>query len=130
MSEEIKPRSINVLGTPLKACCNRLKTGFFRTGSCETNDEDHGLHTVCTRVNEEFLEYSRLSGNDLSTPRPEYGFAGLQPGDCWCVCALRWKQAFDAGYAAPINLEATEESTLEYIPLSDLMKSAIPEQRN
>lgn len=128
MSQE-KP-STNVLGTPLKACCGRLKTGFFRTGSCETSFEDQGIHTVCTRVNETFLEYSRLTGNDLSTPRPEYDFPGLQPGDCWCVCALRWKQAFEAGHASPVDLEATEESTLQYIPLSALMKSAIPEQRN
>ena len=120
----------NVLGTPLKACCNKSKTGFFRTGSCETNHEDLGIHTVCARVTDEFLEFSRLAGNDLSTPRQEFGFPGLQAGDCWCVCALRWKQAFEAGYPAPVDLEATEESTLQYIPLSALIKNAVPEQRN
>lgn len=120
----------NVLGSPLKPCCNKLKTGFFRTGSCETNHEDLGVHTVCARMTDEFLEFSRLAGNDLSTPRQEFDFPGLKAGDCWCVCALRWKQAYEAGYPAPVDLEATEESTLQYIPLSALVKNAVPEQRN
>ena len=127
---EVKSTPKNVLGTPLKPCCQRLKTGFFRTGGCETNEDDVGIHTVCVRTTEKFLAFSQQAGNDLSTPRPEYGFPGLKPGDCWCVCALRWKQAAEAGFAAPLDLEATEESTLNYMPLSLLLANAVPEQRN
>ena len=95
-------------------------TGFFRDGCCNTGREDMGLHLVCTVVTEEFLAFSQHAGNDLTTPMPEYGFPGLQPGNRWCLCAQRWKQALDAGYAAPVVLEATHMSALEFIDLEDL----------
>ncbi|MCU0450572.1 MAG: DUF2237 domain-containing protein [Bernardetiaceae bacterium] len=115
----------NVLGGPLKVCCLNPRTGFYRTGKCETGPQDLGSHTVCARVTEEFLTFSKAVGNDLSTPRPEYDFPGLQPGDGWCVCAARWKQAFDAGYAPPVDLEATHERALEVVPLSQLLSLAV-----
>ena len=110
----------NVLGGPLEPCSIDPLTGFYRTGDCNTGSEDHGCHAVCTMVTEEFLAYSAATGNDLSTPRPEYGFPGLKPGDRWCVCAPRWKEALDAGRGAPVVLEATHEAALKYIPRSVL----------
>lgn len=95
-------------------------TGFYRDGCCNTGPQDLGLHLVCTVVNDEFLAFSQAAGNDLSTPIPEYGFPGLQSGDRWCLCAQRWKQALEAGYAAPVVLEATHMSSLEFIDLEDL----------
>lgn len=92
---------LNVLGGALRPCCGDPVTGFFRDGYCRTCEEDVGNHTVCAELTEEFLEFSKLSGNDLSTPRPEYNFPGLKPGDRWCVCAARWVQAFNAGCAPP-----------------------------
>jgi uncharacterized protein len=115
----------NVLGGPLQVCCLDPRTGFYRTGKCETGPQDLGSHTVCARVTEEFLAFSQAVGNDLSTPRPEYNFPGLKPGDGWCVCAARWKQAFDAGYAPPVDLEATHERALEVVPLSQLLSLAV-----
>lgn len=112
--------SRNVLGSPLLACSYAPLTGFFRTGCCETGPDDRGLHLVCTRVTAEFLAFSRKVGNDLSTPRPEYRFAGLQPGDRWCLCALRWLEALDAGVAPPVVLEATNEAVLELVGLDVL----------
>jgi uncharacterized protein (DUF2237 family) len=97
----------NVLGEPLGSCSMDPVTGFFRNGCCETGPEDVGMHTVCAVMTAEFLEFSELVGNDLSTPRPEFGFPGLQPGDRWCLCAPRWKEALDAGVAPPVVLEAT-----------------------
>ena len=111
----------NVFGERLGECCTRPLTGFYRDGSCNTGAEDHGLHTVCTRVDAEFLEFSKSVGNDLSTPLPAYGFPGLKPGDCWCLCAARWKEAYDAGKAPRVRLTATHEATLEIVPL-DLLK--------
>lgn len=119
----------NVLGGPLHPCGTDPMTGFFRDGSCRTCEEDRGVHTVCARVTEEFLDFSRVNGNDLSTPRPEFGFPGLKPGDRWCLCAGRWKQALDAGMAPPVILESTHEATLEVVELAELREHAIPALR-
>lgn len=113
--------SRNVFGETLSECCTRPLTGFYRDGSCNTGVEDVGLHTVCTRVDAEFLEFSKSVGNDLSTPLPAYGFPGLKPGDCWCLCAARWKEAYDAGKAPRVRLAATHEATLEIVEF-DLLK--------
>ncbi|HZV62597.1 MAG TPA: DUF2237 domain-containing protein [Methylophilaceae bacterium] len=110
----------NVLGTPLQTCSLDPLTGFTRTGCCETGPEDIGSHTVCVQVTEEFLVFSSMAGNDLSTPRPEYGFAGLKPGDRWCLCASRWQEAAEAGIAPPVVLESTHERALEIVDLGDL----------
>jgi uncharacterized protein (DUF2237 family) len=115
----------NVLGGPLQICSERPLTGFFRDGCCNTNEEDVGAHVVCVRVTRAFLEFSAARGNDLSTPHPEFGFAGLQPGDRWCLCALRWVEALKAGAAPQLVLAATHESMLEYQPLDELKKYAI-----
>ncbi|MDB5448576.1 MAG: hypothetical protein JWQ97_3893 [Phenylobacterium sp.] len=114
----------NVLGRELKPCSMDPVTGFFRNGCCETNHEDPGMHTVCAVMTAEFLAYSRSVGNDLSTPRPEFGFAGLKPGDHWCLCAPRWKEALDAGAAPKIVLDATHEETLAIVPLGILKDHA------
>lgn len=116
----------NVLGGELASCGVDPMTGFYRTGCCDTGGEDVGVHTVCARVTAEFLEFSRSRGNDLSTPRPEFGFAGLRPGDQWCLCAPRWAEAHDAGQAPPVVLEATHARTLEWIDLDDLRRYAVP----
>ncbi|MFD2258039.1 DUF2237 family protein [Luteolibacter algae] len=110
----------NVLGTPLRACCMDPPTGFFRDGFCRTGRGDVGIHTVCAKMTQEFLEFSMLRGNDLSTPRPEYGFKGLQDGDMWCLSVERWVEAFDAGIAPSIELEACHLSVLEYVDLEVL----------
>ncbi len=112
--------ALNVLGTPLMACSYDPVTGYFRDGCCNTDDQDLGTHVVCVRVTAEFLAFSRERGNDLSTPRPEYRFAGLRPGDRWCLCALRWREAQEAGVAPPVNLNATHARALELIELDDL----------
>jgi uncharacterized protein (DUF2237 family) len=117
--------SMNVLGGTLADCSQSPKTGFYRDGCCNTGDEDFGLHTVCTEVTAEFLEFSKNAGNDLSTPNPAHGFPGLEPGDRWCVCAGRWKEAMEAGFAAPVVLEATHVNTLDVVSLEDLQKHAI-----
>ena len=110
----------NVLGTELIPCSQDPVTGFFRNGCCETGPEDLGLHTVCAVMTKEFLAYSKTAGNDLSTPIPEYGFPGLKPGDRWCLCAPRWKEALDAGMAPQVVLESTHEETLAIVPLGVL----------
>lgn len=115
----------NVLGGELQPCSLDPVTGFFRNGCCETGPHDVGLHTVCAVMTEEFLAFSRLVGNDLSTPAPEYGFAGLKPGDRWCLCAPRWKEALDAGAAPRVVLEATHEETLAIVPLRVLKDHAV-----
>jgi uncharacterized protein (DUF2237 family) len=118
------PAALNVLGEPLDLCSCEPLTGWFRDGSCRTNDADHGRHTVCCEVTEAFLNYSRAQGNDLSTPAPAYGFPGLKPGDHWCVCAPRWLEAYEDGMAPPVRLAATEQGTLEVIPLELLQRHA------
>ena len=118
-------QQLNVLGTELQPCSYDPMTGYYRTGCCENRGDDPGLHTVCARVTDDFLEFSRARGNDLITPMPQYGFAGLRPGDQWCLCATRWKEAFDAGRACGVVLEATHLSTLEYIDLADLRAHSI-----
>jgi len=116
----------NLLGLPLEPCSTRPVTGFFRTGCCETDDHDVGRHVVCVQVTEEFLAFSASRGNDLSTPRP--GFPGLSPGDRWCVCAARWKEAFDAHVAPPVILSATHESAIEIIDRVTLLRHALDPQ--
>ncbi len=115
----------NVLGTELKTCSKSPLTGFYRDGCCNTGAEDVGLHTVCTRITQEFLEFSQRQGNDLSTPIPMFNFPGLKPGDQWCVCVTRWVEAFEAGMAATVNLEATHISVLEFVDLEVLKAHAI-----
>lgn len=110
----------NVLGGPLKDCSHDPLTGWFRSGCCDTDEDDHGVHTVCAIMTQEFLDYTRSRGNDLSTRTPF--FPGLQPGDQWCVCAGRWVEALRAGVAPPIVLEATHEKTLELVSLAELQK--------
>lgn len=117
--------SLNVLGQPLELCSIDPLTGFLRSGSCETCDEDLGLHTVCVLLTREFLEFSKSCGNDLSTPRPEFEFAGLRPGDRWCLCAPRWRQALEAGAAPRVVLRATHQRTLEVVSLEDLKAHAL-----
>ena len=114
----------NVLGGELAPCSLDPLTGFYRNGCCETGPEDTGQHTVCAVMTSEFLRFSYAVGNDLSTPRPEFGFAGLKPGDHWCLCAPRWKEALDAGFAPPIVLEATHEEMLAIAPLGVLKDHA------
>ena len=116
----------NVLGGELETCSTEPLTGFFRDGCCNTGPEDRGVHTVCVRVTEEFLAFTRSRGNDLSTPVPAARFPGLTPGDRWCLCAARWKEAADAGMAPPVVLEATHEATLRIVPLELLREHAIP----
>ena len=116
--------SVNVLGTPLKPCSMDPLTGFFRNGACDTCAEDRGSHTVCAVMTAEFLALSRYLGNDLSTPRPEYGFAGLKPGDRWCLCASRFLQAHDEGAAPRVNLEATHARALDIVPMEVLRAAA------
>lgn len=113
---------LNVFGKPLVPCSMDPLTGFYRDGCCTTGAEDLGMHTVCIRATTEFLEFSKLRGNDLSTPRPEYQFAGVKPGDQWCLCALRWKEAWEAGAAPEIILESTNQDVLKYIPFEVLLE--------
>jgi uncharacterized protein (DUF2237 family) len=115
----------NVLGGELAVCSTQPMTGFFRDGCCNTGAEDAGLHVVCVQVTGEFLEFSRSRGNDLITPNPLYRFPGLVPGDRWCLCAARWKEAYDAGCAPPVILEACHVSTLEFASLEELREHAI-----
>ena len=112
----------NIFGEPLILCSKEPLTGFFRNGCCDTDDSDVGMHTVCIIVTAEFLNFSKLVGNDLSTPFPEMGFKGLKPGDKWCLCALRWKEALNNGFAPKVILEATNEKTLDVISMEDLIK--------
>ncbi len=115
----------NVLGGPLQPCGYEPATGFYRDGYCRTGPGDRGLHTVCAEMSEAFLKFSRLTGNDLSTPAPDYAFPGLHPGDRWCVCVTRWKEAFDAGCAARVVLAATHLSALEFVTLDELKQNAV-----
>ena len=117
--------SLNVLGGPLKTCSTAPMTGFFRDGCCNTGPEDLGRHTVCCQVTDEFLAFSKYLGNDLSTPRPEFGFAGLKHGDRWCLCADRWLQAHEEHAAPHVILECTHQRTLETVPLEVLRGKAL-----
>ncbi|GBF30219.1 hypothetical protein MnTg04_00157 [bacterium MnTg04] len=114
-------RAVNVFGEALETCSENPKAGFFRDGCCNTSDEDLGSHTVCVRLTREFLEFSRSRGNDLSTPRPEFGFPGLQPGDCWCLCAARWVEAHENEMAPRVFLKRTHRRALEIVSL-DLLR--------
>ncbi len=114
--------SLNVFGEPLIACSTSPLTGFYRNGCCDTGPDDRGLHTVCAVMTEEFLSFSREMGNDLSTPMPQYGFPGLQAGDRWCLCALRWLEAYENGMAPQVVLEATHQLVLEFLPFEELKK--------
>ncbi|PIQ51216.1 MAG: hypothetical protein COW02_15915 [Comamonadaceae bacterium CG12_big_fil_rev_8_21_14_0_65_59_15] len=114
----------NVLGTELLPCSFDPLTGFYRDGCCHTDELDHGTHVVCARMTREFLDFSRAQGNDLITPRPEHRFAGLQPGDRWCLCVLRWREALDAGVAPPVFLKSTHSNALEQVSLAQLKTHA------
>lgn len=118
-------QSRNVLGGRLVSCSTSPVTGFYRDGCCETGPEDIGQHTVCVQMTHEFLAFSVLHGNDLVTPRPEWNFPGLKPGDFWCVCVLRWREALLAGCAPPVKLEATHEDALKFVRLEDLKAHAM-----
>ena len=115
----------NVLGEPLESCSLDPLTGWYRSGCCETGGDDTGVHTVCAIMTDEFLAFSKSAGNDLSTPMPQYGFAGLKAGDQWCLCAARWQEAFEAGKAPKVRLRATHALTLEFVRLEDLKKFAV-----
>ena len=114
----------NVVGGKLESCCTSPMTGYYRDGKCNTGGGDYGAHTVCAQLTAEFLQFSKLRGNDLLTPVPEYNFPGLKPGDCWCLCASRWKEAMDAGCAPRVVLSATHALTLEYVSLNELKQHA------
>ena len=125
MLDEEKAPQKNVFGEPLAECSNNPLTGFFRDGCCNTGAQDYGSHTVCAVMTDEFLAFSKAAGNDLSTPVPEYAFPGLKAGDRWCLCAARWRQAFEAGMAPRVVLAATHERALEIVALQDLKRFAI-----
>ncbi|TWT47266.1 DUF2237 family protein [Botrimarina hoheduenensis] len=122
-----RPQPKNVLGKPLIGCCTDPLTGFYRDGFCRTGAGDVGVHTVCAEMTEDFLAFSRSRGNDLTTPVPEYEFPGLQAGDRWCLCAARWKEAYDAGMAPRVLLAACHISSLEFATLEELSEHAIEE---
>ena len=117
--------SLNVFGEPLASCSEQPLTGYFRDGCCNTEDADLGRHVVCVRLTERFLAFSQQRGNDLVTPRPEFGFPGLKAGDRWCLCAARWREAMHAGVAPPVRLSATHQEALAVVPLEDLKRHAL-----
>ena len=117
--------SINVYGKELETCCDNPKTGFFRNGMCDTCKEDLGVHTVCILATEEFLVFSKGAGNDLSTPRPAFNFTGVKPGNRWCLCAMRWKEAYEQGKAPPVFLESTHEATLKLVDFNIMQQYAV-----
>ena len=117
--------SLNVLGETLQLCSTHPMTGFYRDGHCNTGLQDVGLHGVCVVADETFLAFSTYTGNDLSTPVPEYGFPGIKPGDRWCLCASRWQQVLDAGYAPKVVLGATHQTSLKVVALDDLKAHAV-----
>ena len=121
---EIYP-SINIYGKELETCCENPKTGFFRNGMCDTCNEDFGVHTVCILATEDFLTFSKKVGNDLSTPLLEFEFTGVKPGDRWCLCALRWQEAYNQDMAPPIFLESSHEKTLELVDINLLQKFGV-----
>jgi uncharacterized protein len=115
----------NLLGTELEICSSSPLTGFYRDGCCNTGGDDTGVHAVCAQVTDDFLDFSRRVGNDLSTPRPEFGFAGLVAGDRWCLCAARWQQAYDAGHAPPVVLAGTHAKALDWCDRDALLELAL-----
>ena len=117
--------SINVYGKELETCCDNPETGFFRNGLCDTCKEDFGVHTVCILATEDFLVFSKAVGNDLSTPRLEFNFPGVKPGNRWCLCAMRWMEAYDQGKAPPVFLESTHEATLKLVDFNILQQFAV-----
>ncbi len=123
VNEEIQHS--NVFGEALISCCFEPMTGYFRDGYCRTDGRDYGVHTVCAVMTEGFLDFTKSRGNDLSTPRPEYNFPGLKEGDQWCLCAIRWYEAYKEGYAPLVRLEATHAKTLEIVPIEALEEMAI-----
>lgn len=125
MNEPQKAPSLNVLGGPLDLCGSDPITGFYRDGCCDTGPDDRGSHTVCAIVTAEFLAFSKSRGNDLTTPFPVYGFPGLKPGDRWCLCALRWREALEAGVAPQVRLQATHQRALDLVSLPDLKRHAV-----
>ena len=125
MPSSTESTSKNVLGTSLQSCCTTTRTGFYRNGRCETGPNDAGVHVVCAEVTDAFLQFSKSRGNDLTTPFPAYGFAGLKAGDKWCLCASRWREAYEAGVAPPVFLAATHENALLFVSLEALQKNAI-----
>jgi uncharacterized protein len=127
-AKNIAMQNKNVFGEPITTCSDNPKTGFFRDRCCNTDETDLGEHAVCIVATAEFLAFSKVAGNDLSTPRPEYGFSGVQPGDKWCLCALRWVEAFQSNCAPKIVLAATNENVLKYIPMKVLIDFAYYEK--
>lgn len=117
--------AMNVLGTPLVPCSYDPLTGYYRDGCCNTDAHDHGSHVICAKVTQAFLDFSVAQGNDLVTPRPEYRFAGLKAGDRWCLCATRWREAFQAGVAPPVILNCTHERALSFVSLAQLQSCAL-----
>ncbi|CAN5854427.1 DUF2237 domain-containing protein [soil metagenome] len=117
-----RPKPKNVLGGELKCCCMKPLTGFYRDGFCKTGADDRGSHTICVRVTDAFLAFSKSRGNDLSTPRPEFQFPGLKDGDRWCLVAMRWQEALESGAAPEVILDATHEAALQYVSLENLRK--------
>lgn len=115
----------NVFDQPLEPCCSAPITGFYRDGFCHTGDQDYGKHIICTEMTAEFLEFSKQAGNDLSTPRPEFHFPGLKPGDRWCVCISRWIEAYQVGVIAPVILESSHKNCLDHISLIDLQQCSV-----
>jgi uncharacterized protein (DUF2237 family) len=120
MNDSTMSEPLNVYDEPLESCGTAPMTGFFRDGCCNTSLQDHGSHTVCVELTEEFLAFSKESGNDLSTPQPDFGFPGLQPGDRWCLCAARWVEALDANAAPRVHMTRTHQRALEIVPLQTL----------
>ncbi|GAA0873262.1 DUF2237 domain-containing protein [Gangjinia marincola] len=127
MKHKAEENPQNVLGSELKTCCIDPMTGFYRDGSCKTGSEDQGTHVVCAQMTEEFLRFTKSKGNDLSTPIPAYNFPGLKPGDKWCLCALRWREALKADKAPPVILERTNAKALDYVSMEELKANELVE---
>ena len=121
----MKMQQVNIFDEPIEECCSNPITGFFRDGFCHTDELDRGLHIVCSLINDEFLDFSKSRGNDLSTPRPEFNFPGLKEGDRWCLCAMRWQEALEAGVAPRVFLESCHQKALEFVNLEDLEQHAM-----
>ncbi|WP_370623394.1 DUF2237 family protein [cf. Phormidesmis sp. LEGE 11477] len=123
--DDAKVKAENVIGGPLESCCTSPMTGFYRDGSCHTGPQDRGVHVVCAQLTDAFLRYTKAQGNDLSAPQPLYNFPGLKPGDKWCLCAARWKEAMDDGVAPPVVLASTHKAALQHVSLEDLKAHSV-----